>query len=166
MSGAPRSVGARELLDGSERLWAADPVAALHCDGSPDSRHRRALVLDALRAYERLRAGSTTRTDPLAVFRRWPVCTVVALVAAPAADRPAAWLHGWATAWAHAFAGHHRPEQLAAAHPGLATLLDAAARLDPATSGGNPAEVRLDVDAGALVVHAGPGWTVEAGGSP
>lgn len=85
------SIGAFKLLQDSEQLWRQSPASALRCDDSADSRHRRNLVFQALCAYERLRAEQASETDPLAVFRRWPACTLVTMVAlaASATDRRA-----------------------------------------------------------------------------
>lgn len=83
-------VDAFELLRDSELLWSEDLAEALQ-DGSADARHRRRLVREALRAYDRLRVEQAPRADPLLVFRHWPVCTVVSLagLAATHPDRQA-----------------------------------------------------------------------------
>ncbi|WP_154663663.1 hypothetical protein [Saccharomonospora iraqiensis] len=122
-----RTVGAFELLEDSEQRWKRDPVAALRCDDAIDSPHRRALVLRALRAYDQLRCTEAPRSDPLTVFRRWPICTLVALTEFAAAhvvaetlltelrkfitnrsantktSPPSAktWLRGWTECWSH-----------------------------------------------------------------
>src|SRR4051794_35776714 len=97
---------ARALLDESERLWSADVRAAMEATPSPGERHRRRLGLDALTAYEQLRAAQAPSSDPAAVFLRWPTCTVVALahdgikpMEYATADIPAdRWLAGWTQA--------------------------------------------------------------------
>lgn len=83
------AVDAFELLQDSEQRWSVEVGAALRCDGSSDSQHRRRLVSQALRAYERLRDREAPHADPVTVFQRWPACTLVALttLAAPAAGR-------------------------------------------------------------------------------
>lgn len=157
---APQRRDALERLTECERLWAGDPQAALRCDGSPDSRHRRLLVLHALAAYDALRSAGIPSGEPLLVFRRWPACTVAALlgVAAAATDgatllagltraAPGAaterWLQAWSECWEGMFGGREPTRDEV---PGLRLLL-AAAR--PAVV---VPELRLDVDRGALIV--------------
>ena len=169
-----RTVGAKQLLDDSERLWAADLHRALHCDGTPGSRHRRALALEALAAYVRL--AESAGAAPAVAFRRWPACTTVALaaIAAAAGTKVAfeaelrrraldgsAWVTGWAECWAQLTADHPGPSPVTA--PGVPLLL--ALSTGPATV---LPEVRLHLDTGALVVvfpdSPGRGVRVEAGG--
>ena len=170
------TVGARELLEESERLWAADLGGALRCDGSPDSRHRRRLVLEALAAYVRLTESASA--DPAAVFRRWPACTTVALAALAAtagtqsafaselADRTGStdsdpWLAGWGECWSQL--ATDRSGSLATA-PGV-PLLRALSAAGPEVVA---PQLRLHPETGAITVvfpgTPGSGIGVEAGG--
>lgn len=178
-------IEAFELLEESERHWRADPRAALRCDGTTDSRGRRRLVMEALAAYEELRAREAPHTDPLTVFTRWPVCTVAGLLswAATAPDeaglrarlaRPAggggggrqAWLRGWHAAWALLVEDHTvRPAaDLLARAPGLRLLVGTD------EVGVTVPELRLNPATGALSVRfagrAEDAWTVHIDGSP
>lgn len=84
---ARSSVGAFELLQSSEQWWKRDLPASLRGDASAGAQRRRSLVFDALLAYDRLRQAQAPHADPLTVFRRWPVCTVVSLVALAATQK-------------------------------------------------------------------------------
>lgn len=165
---APATLDALRFLDESERLWSAALLPSLTCNGSPDSRHRRELALQALAAYEGLREREAP-SEPLLVARRWPACTIVTLLSvatrssgrADLADRlhraaPGlsldTWLRGWSDCWATAAL---RPGPV----PGLDLLL-AAARPDDVVR----AALRLDVDRRTVVVAA-PGGSVTAGAS-
>jgi hypothetical protein len=185
-AGSPASaVGAFELLEESERLWSRNVEGALRCDGSPDSRHRRRLALQALAAYVRLVAAHAPQADPGGVFRRWPACTLVALVALAAESTtraaleselarltpersagPAVWFSGWAGCWSEltsdrAATTGGAPHQV----PGVVLMLQASG---VAAASDVVPEFRLHPETGALVVvfpgAPGLGARVEAGG--
>ncbi len=178
-----RSIGARELLDESERLWLSDTDAALRAAPSPGSTARMRLVLEALAAYLRLLRDHDEHADSLTVFRRWPACTVVALarLAAGAEDEVAVnealsripgtgsapastWFAGWGACWQQLqgqAAGGTAPYD-APGVPLLLHLSGLAATLDVVP------ELRLHPPTGALAIvfpgAPGRGARVEAGG--
>jgi hypothetical protein len=180
---APRSIGARELLDESERLWLSDTDSALREAPSPGSTARMRLVLESLAAYVRLLRDHDAHVDPLTVFRRWPACTVVALarLAGGAEDRVAVeeafaripgtgaapastWFAGWGACWQqlHGQAPGGTAPYDAPGVPLLLHLSELAATLDVAP------ELRVHPPTGALAIvfpgAPGRGARVEAGG--
>lgn len=157
------SIGAFELLEESEAYWSSDPSGALRSDGSIDSQHRRKLVVEALRAYDQLRADQAPAAAPLAVFRRWPACTFVATVALAAADVHGIserWLRGWAECRQHLLTSGEGPEPQEVA--GLPQLLTASGL---ATTEPELPALRLDLDRGLVILSAGRGtdWKIDTG---
>lgn len=182
----PRSttVDAFELLEQSEPLWRHDPVAALRCDGSADSMHRRKLVLEALRAYDRLRLTQAPDADPLTVFLRWPTCTLVSLAALAANSSPEGfrselrkfltdlsniattsvedvWLRGWERSWwdvVDSFVSDNHTESafeiITHGIPGLSLMLSVTGI---AGRESEPPSLALDIERGVVVVRVPDG---------
>lgn len=182
----PRSttVDAFELLEQSEELWRHDPITALRCDGSADSTHRRKLVFEALRAYERLRLTQAPDVDPHTVFLRWPACTLVSLTALAAnsssegfrselrkflTDLPNitttgiedVWLRGWERSWwdvVDTFVSQNHTESafelIPHGIPGLPLMLSVSGIAGREST---PPILALDLERGVVVVRAPDG---------